>query len=144
MPTDKANSLLDSIKAKMGAEKPPMEAMPPGPLKVVSERGQPLAAADPANRGAAAIHYPKDMDAILHEGGFEQLFKVLEDARKEMEIEKKAVYVDEESAEVLDLLKKKAKIKSNVLVSYLLQEFFSKHKALIQELVEKRSNRFLD
>ncbi|MFD3002665.1 hypothetical protein ACFS7Z_20005 [Pontibacter toksunensis] len=135
---------MDSIKAKMGAEKLPVEAVPTSTLKVVTEREQRPAAAHPGDRGASATKNPKDIDTILHEGGFMQLFKVLEAARKEMEIDKKAVYVDEESAEVLDLLKKKAKIKSNALVSYLLQEFFSKHKALIQELVEKRSNKFID
>ncbi|GAA4431460.1 hypothetical protein GCM10023188_19020 [Pontibacter saemangeumensis] len=141
---NKSNSLLDSIKAKMGAEKSPVAAGPTGTLKVVTEREQPLVAAHPSNGRISATQPAQDIDTVLNNGGFVLLFKVLEAARKEMEIDKKAVYVDEESAEVLELLKKKAKIKSNVLVSYLLQEFFSKHKELIQELVEKRSNRLLD
>ncbi|RDV11883.1 hypothetical protein DXT99_23550 [Pontibacter diazotrophicus] len=140
----KNNSLLDSIKAKIGAENSPVGAAPAVTLKVVPEREQPTPAATPDKKELSAAQQAQDIDMILSEGGFMQLFKVLEAARKDMEIERKAVYVDEESAEVLDLLKKKAKIKSNVLVSYLLQEFFSKHKELIQELVEKRSNKLLD
>ncbi|MHA6250058.1 hypothetical protein ACXYMU_19150 [Pontibacter sp. CAU 1760] len=135
---------MDSIKAKLGAEKSPVEAVSRGTLKVVSQSVQPPTAAAPGNGEISTTSQAKDIDTVLNKGGFTQLFKVLEAARKEMEIDRKAVYVDEESAEVLDLLKKKAKIKSNVLVSFLLQEFFSKHKELIQELVEKRSNRLLD
>lgn len=137
---NKNNTLLDSIKAKLGAEKHPLEAAPTGTLKIVSEREHPAS----TKPEAPAAQSSRNIDAILSEGGFVQLFKALEAARKEMDIEKKAVYIDEESAEVLDLLKKKARIKSNVLVSYLLQEFFIKHRDLIQELVEKRSNKFLD
>jgi hypothetical protein len=117
----------------MGAAKSSVGAAPVTSLKVATE---------PENHPTPL--QAKDIDTILSEGGFMQLFKVLEAARKEMEIDRKAVYIDEESAEVLELLKKKAKIKANVLVSYLLQEFFSRHKELIQELVEKRSNKLLD
>ncbi|WP_162056023.1 hypothetical protein [Pontibacter pamirensis] len=128
----------------MGAEKPPVVTAPPVTLTVVTEREQPPSVATTDREEPSATRQAQDIDVVLNKGGFEQLVKVLEAARKEMEIDKKAVYVDEESAEVLELLKKKAKIKSNVLVSYLLQEFFSKHKELIQELAEKRSNKLLD
>ena len=85
-----------------------------------------------------------DIDSVLESGGFPQLFKVLEAARGDLDFGRNAVYIDEETAEVLDLLRKKFKIKSNLLVSYLLHEFFRKHKGLMQDLVEKRSNKLLE
>jgi hypothetical protein len=136
MSLHKNNPLLDSIKAKIGAERSPVIAPTAMTLTVVTESGR--------KAELLGSQEVRDIDTILTEGGFVRLYKVLEAARKEMEMDRKAVYVDEESAEVLDLLKKKAKIKSNVLVSYLLQEFFSRHKALIQELIGMRSNRLLE
>ncbi|GAB3832307.1 hypothetical protein [Pontibacter rugosus] len=84
------------------------------------------------------------VSSTLETGGFRQLYRVLEEAKADMDFDRRAVYIDDESAEVLDLLRKKAKIKSSHLVSFLLHEFFSRHKGLIQELVEKRSNRLID
>lgn len=72
------------------------------------------------------------------------MVKELEAARETLEFDRKIVYIDEETAEVLDLLRKKAKVKSNLLVSALLHEFFSRYKDLIQELNEKKSNKLLD
>jgi hypothetical protein len=135
MSLHKNNPLLASIKAKIGAERTPVIAPTPMTLTVMSESSR-----EAKSFGSQKV---RDIDTILAEGGFERLCKVLEAARKEMEMDRKAVYVDEESAEVLELLKKKAKIKTNVLVSYLLQEFFSRHKALLLELIEKRNNKFL-
>ena len=130
---NKNNSLLDSIKAKMGAEKAPMVATAPI-----------LPAAADEIKGNQGSQKTQTIDEVLAEGGFVQLFKALEAAREGLELDRRIVYIDDESAEVLELLRKKAKIKSSLLVSCLLQEFFQKHKEHIHDLIEKRNNKLLD
>lgn len=105
------------------------------------EQGVPLGL---GKKGISSKQETLGIDRALQEGGFPQLIKLLEDIKEDMDFGRNAVYIDEETAEVLDLLRKKAKIKSNLLVSCLLHAFFQKHKELIQELLEKRSNRLLD
>ncbi|WP_276499886.1 hypothetical protein [Pontibacter litorisediminis] len=85
-----------------------------------------------------------DLTSILSEGGFPEVHQALESAKAEMVFERRSVYIDNESAEVLDLLRKKAKIKSSLLVSFLLREFFSKHKDSIRQLIDIKSNSLLD
>lgn len=117
----------------MGAEKGPMTATAPDIAASADEKRR-----NPAGQEARTI------DSALAEGGFVQLFKELEAARETLDLGRKVVYIDDDTAEVLDLLRKKAKIKSNLLVSCLLHEFFSRHKEFIQELVEKRANKLLE
>lgn len=137
---NKNNSLLNSIKAKIGAETTPSVAA--DPVQVVKEKRAVLPESDKVK--VAGKGEVLDTDSILESGGFIQLFRVLEAAREDLDFGRNAVYIDEETAEVLDLLRKKFKIKSNLLVSYLLHEFFRKHKGLMQDLVEKRSNKLLE
>ena len=133
MSMNKNNSLLDSIKAKMVAEAAPVTAPAPIIPAASSEKGQ-----EPVSQEARAI------DSALAEGGFVQLFRELEAVRETLELDRKIVYIDDESAEVLELLRRKAKIKSSLLVSCLLHEFFRKHKDVIHELIEKKSNKLLE
>lgn len=130
---NKNNSVLDSIKAKIGAEKVPKTATAPV-----------IAAAEDEKRRNLASQEARSIDSALAEGGFVQLFRELEAAREGLNLGRKIVYIDDDTAEVLDLLRKKAKIKSNLLVSCLLQELIIKHRDLIQELVEKRANKLLE
>ena len=99
---------------------------------------------DSAAKAGAGNAEAQGIDNILATGGFVQLSRALEAARGDFDFERRIVYIDDESAEVLDLLRKKAKIKSNLLVSYLLHEFLAKHKDLIREYVEKRGNKLID
>lgn len=85
-----------------------------------------------------------DLSRILEEGGFPEVHRALDSAKADMVFERRTVYIDNESAEVLDLLRKKAKIKSSLLVSFLLRKFFSKHKDSIRQLIDIKSNSLLD
>ena len=89
------------------------------------------------------IKTPLVSSTLLY-GGFDQLYKLLDTAKRDMDFARSAVYIDDESAEVLELLRKKAKIKSSLLVSCLLHEFFTQHKDQIRQLLEKRNNSLID
>ncbi|PRY13748.1 hypothetical protein CLV24_105118 [Pontibacter ummariensis] len=127
----------------MGAENAPSAAVEPvrGLPPVKEERA---ARPEPGKMKVAGKREVPDIDRTLELGGFPHLLKVLEAAREELDFGRNAVYIDEETAEVLDLIRKKFKIRSNLLVSCLLREFFQKHKDLMQELIDKRSNKLLE
>ncbi|PRY09043.1 hypothetical protein CLV24_11994 [Pontibacter ummariensis] len=136
MKNNRNNAVLERIKANLLNGEPkagePVEEEASAEDKIVLKR--------PLQEACSEV----EISNILSLGGFTQLYETLERARGEMGFDRRIVYIDSESAEVLDLLRRKAKIKSNLLVSCLLHEFFSKHKELIQELVEKRNNKLLD
>lgn len=96
MSMNKNNSLLANIKAKIGAEKAPVVAT----ASII-----PAAAED--KRSNPAAQETQTIDEALAEGGFFQLLKVLEAAREGLELDRRIVYIDDESAEVLELLRKK-------------------------------------
>ena len=141
---NKNNLILSSIKAKMQAGRPPLD--PAGAIVTASpaDRTQGSVSTTPEKEESAEPSTVFDIEGALKRGGFGLLAKELEAAREILEFDRKIVYIDDDTAEVLDLLRKKAKVKSNLLVSALLHEFFSKYKDLIQELKEKRSNKLLD
>lgn len=76
---------------------------------------------------------------------FEELYNTLKSEKDSFSFDnKKIVYVDGDIGDILDLLKKNGKININTFVSYLLQQFILNHKGIVQELREKKENRFLD
>lgn len=83
--------------------------------------------------------------AVPNGTGFEQLQEILKAEKEGFTFNRRLVYIDDNIGEALDLLRKKAKINSNVLASYLLKQFLLENKDLIKGLKEsKRDNMFLD
>jgi hypothetical protein len=77
--------------------------------------------------------------------GFEQLQEILKAEKEGFTFNRRIVYIDDNIGEALDILRKKAKINSNVLASYLLKQFLLENKDLIKGLKEKKQdNIFLD
>ncbi|QNF31345.1 hypothetical protein HUW51_00895 (plasmid) [Adhaeribacter swui] len=77
--------------------------------------------------------------------GFEDLYEILKQEKEDFTFNKRMVYIDDDIADVLDLIKREAKINSNLLASYLLKQFFTENIGLIKALKEKRKgNKFLD
>jgi len=76
---------------------------------------------------------------------FEELQNILKAEKEGFNFNRRLVYVDDNIGEALDLLRKEAKINSNVLTSYLLKQFLLQNKELIKALREKkRDNIFFD
>lgn len=77
--------------------------------------------------------------------GFEDLQNILKEEKKGFSFNRRLVYIDDNIGEALDLLRKKAKINSNVLTSYLLKQFLLQNKELIKNLKgKKEDNIFFD
>ncbi len=77
--------------------------------------------------------------------GFEEMKEILKSEKAGFTFNRRLVYIDENVGEALDLLRKKAKINSNVLASYLLKQFLLENKELIKSLREaKKGNVFFD
>lgn len=75
--------------------------------------------------------------------GIEELYELLKEEKQDFTFGRRIVYVDDEIGEVLDFLRKKAKINSNALTSYLLKQFFLENRQLLQELKDRKENKFL-
>ena len=76
--------------------------------------------------------------------GLEELYEILKEEKQDFTFNKRLVYIDDDLADILDLLKKEAKINSNLLTSHLLKNFCLKNIELIKALKEKKkSNKFL-
>ncbi|KAA5539136.1 hypothetical protein [Adhaeribacter rhizoryzae] len=74
-----------------------------------------------------------------------ELQQLLKAEKEGFSFNRRLVYIDDNIGEALDLLRKEAKINSNVLASYLLKQFLLQHKELIKVLREKkRDNLFFD
>jgi hypothetical protein len=54
------------------------------------------------------------------------------------------IYVDADIHEVFVKLKSQTKLKISHLASYLLEDFINQHKEAIMEIVNKKTNKFLD
>lgn len=54
------------------------------------------------------------------------------------------IYVDADIHEVFVKLKSQTKLKISHLASYLLEDFIKQHKEAIMEIVNKKTNKFLD
>lgn len=77
--------------------------------------------------------------------GFEELYEILKVEKQDFTFNKRLVYIDDDLADILDLIKKEAKINSNLLASHLLKKFFLENIELIKVLKEKKKgNKFLD
>jgi hypothetical protein len=77
--------------------------------------------------------------------GFEELYNILKEEKQDFTFNKRTVYIDDDLADVLDLIKKEAKINSNLLASHLIKNFLLENIELIKALKKKqRGNKFLD
>jgi len=76
--------------------------------------------------------------------GFEELYNILKKEKEDFTFNKRTVYIDEDLADILDLIKKEAKINSNLLASHLIKKFFIENLGLIKALKENKRNKFLD
>lgn len=87
----------------------------------------------------------KEKDQNPELTGFEELYEILKQEKDDFTFNKRLVYIDDDLADILDLIKKEAKINSNLLTSHLLKKFFLANIGLIKALKEKKKgNKFLD
>lgn len=146
-----SKDLLEKLKA--GAEIKPTQpvikeinlepikaAQPLAELKPVKEKPTVVRGNSSAKKGSAKQE--KSSGGLT---GFEELYEILKQEKEDFSFNKRLVYIDDDLADVLDLIKKEAKINSNLLASYLLKQFFIENIGLIKALKEKRKgNKFLD
>lgn len=110
----------------------------------VQEPKGPAGAGKPAKPNRSAGDQLESASKIIEADGWQGLAEKLKEVREQFSFEDgRIVYVDDDVAGVLELLRKKGKIKTNLLISYLLQSFIEKNKEKIQQLEEKKRNKFL-
>lgn len=102
--------------------------------------------ADTARNKAIVKNKPIEAtNGLTQFANFEELYNTINSEKDSFSFDnKKIVYVDGDIGDILDLLKKNGKINISTFVSYLLQQFILDHKGIVQELREKKENRFLD
>jgi len=146
-----SKELLNKLKAGVAVStapelvKPVENAEPEKPVAPVqsskSDQELPVAAKkEPAPKKGAA----KQKSATSGLTGLEELYEILKEEKQDFTFNKRLVYIDDDLADILDLLKKEAKINSNLLTSHLLKNFCLENIELIKALKEKKkSNKFL-
>jgi hypothetical protein len=102
--------------------------------------------AAPAKKKAAPDKEVNEkLRAIPGKDGFDKIRNTLKAEKENFIFNRRLVYIDDNIGEALDLLRKEAKINSNVLASYLLKQFLLENKDLIKALREKKKgNMFFD
>jgi len=118
-------------------------SQPKGPVensKPVKEKVPPA-----TNQALPKKKVGKEKDLNTELTGFEELYEILKQEKEDFTFNKRVVYIDDDLADILELLKKEAKINSNLLASHLLKKFFQENIGFIKVLKErKRGNKFLD
>ncbi len=132
-----SRDLLNKIRGAIDNNQAPEEVKP-------VESQQPVADSKPTKEPTVRA-VPKKKPAGKQLNGFEELQQTLKAEKEGFTFNRRLVYIDDNIGEALDLLRKKAKINSNVLASYLLKQFLLENKELIKGLKEKdKGNMFLD
>ncbi|WP_181308830.1 hypothetical protein [Rufibacter sp. XAAS-G3-1] len=140
-PVDKPAETPSDSKQVIAEPETPHDTTPGEPNQVAepAQPAQEVTKAKPTRKKQATEHGTVDEFP-----SFTELHKILKSEKEFFTFNKRTVYIDDDIADVLDLLRKKEKINSNLLTSFLLQQFFIKNKGLIQELRDRKENRFLD
>lgn len=147
-----SKDLLEKLKASATEVKPAEPATKENKPEATGI-AQPLAEVKPAKEKPAVVKsnssakkgLTKQENSTGGLTGFEELYEILKLEKEDFSFNKRLVYIDDDLADVLDLIKKEAKINSNLLASYLLKQFFIENIGLIKALKEKRKgNKFLD
>jgi len=97
------------------------------------------------NKAAASKEVNQISKAAASRDGFDKIRNTLKAEKENFVFNRRLVYVDDNIGEALDLLRREAKINSNLLTSYLLKQFLLENKDLIKALKKnKKGNTFFD